>query len=205
MKDLSPRKVAKTWRDCNLILECWVSFYDISRCLVQHVYIEKHEQVSLVLLHSRSSLICVYENTDISDCTHTPYNILSITGELSYIMFPETEKRKQRKWETLNLIMQGMVFKRPELWGGLPCNDNKNRFYSKIPLLQTMGKGSPLFYKNPPFTNCGGRDSILSGLDTQSAGQVPQEADPASLGFSCSLSTVKLQVSLAELCQWSSI
>jgi hypothetical protein len=49
--------------------------------------------------------------------------------ELSYIVFPETEKRKHRKWETVNLLMLGMEFKRPELRGGLVYGDNKNRFY----------------------------------------------------------------------------
>lgn len=73
-------------------------------------------------------------------------------------------------------------------------------FTQKLPFYKLWGRDCP-FDKNPPFTNCGGRDSILSGLDTQSTSQVPQEADPASLGFSCSLSTVKLQVSLAELLQ----
>lgn len=57
-------------------------------------------------------------------------------------MFPATEgEKKHRKWETLNLIMLGMSFERPELWGGLVCKDNKNRFYSKTTLLHTMGKG----------------------------------------------------------------
>lgn len=44
-------------------------------------------------------------------------------------MFLGTEKRKHRKWETLNLIMLGREFKRPELWGGPVCGNNKNRFY----------------------------------------------------------------------------
>lgn len=72
--------------------------------------------------------MCIYKNTDISDSTHTLYNILSITVKLRDIVFPETEKRKHRKWKTLNLIMLGMEFKRPELWGGLVGGDNKNRF-----------------------------------------------------------------------------
>lgn len=79
-EDLSPRKVIETWRDCNLILEYWVSFYDISCCLVQHIYIKNHEQVSLVLFHSRSSLMYIYKNTDISDCTHTVQYFIDYRG-----------------------------------------------------------------------------------------------------------------------------
>lgn len=60
-----------------------------------------------------------------------PRNILSITVKRTYIVFPETEKRKHSKWETLNLIMLGMAFKRPELWGGLVCGNNKIGFIKK--------------------------------------------------------------------------
>lgn len=79
-EDLSPRKAIETWRDCNLILEYWVSFYDISCCLVQHIYIKKHEQVSLVLFHSRPSLMYIYKNTDISDSTHTVQYFIDYRG-----------------------------------------------------------------------------------------------------------------------------
>ena len=110
-------------------------------------------------------LSCAFIKTQTYLIPHALYNILSITVKLSYIVFPETEKRKHRKWETLNLIMWGMEFKRPALWGGLVCGNNKNKFYlkkKKSTLLQTIWQSNP--------------SHIPLCLDTQYPQQIPRVA-----------------------------
>lgn len=62
-------------------------------------------------------------------------------------MFPATvEKKQRRKWETLNLIMLGMSFERPELWGGLVRKDNKIGFTPKLPFYIPWGRDSPCVF-----------------------------------------------------------